>query len=465
MTGERGPEHAALTSAADEPGLFPKPNLGPGRLALPLCFVLALALLSAPLRGHVDDIDAQLYLVLARNLARDRAWLDLRFLPGLLPHFREHLPFGFWPGALAIRALGEWAVGPSYALLTLGSILIAAEIARERAGAWAALAAALVLGTCESIWQYGGRLLLEPPLLFFATASAALFLRERPRWVFAALCASLAVLVKGPFGLLPLAGVVLGRALVERSAGRLARGLVALLAAALPLALFLALADASWREGYLRDQLLASATGARSDGVTAFWFPLRVVVGRFWPGLPLVLVGLWQARRARSLQPLALACCAVLVALCLPHRKWGNHAYVAFPLLAALAGAAAAPFASRLLRPRGVTLTLTCAAALAWALSLGGLGRLVLPPPCVFSTALAAPLAPLAKGTPILLVSPRVELFAAAELAAERELVPWPACALPAQSEARVALAREPFTPQAPWREVTRAQGWVLLRQ
>ncbi len=435
-------------------------------MALWLALFIAAALLAAPWRGHVDDIDAQLYLVLARNLARDRAFFDLRFLPGLLPHFREHLPFGFWPAALAIRALGEWAVGPAYALLTLASILIAAEIARGVAGPWAAVAAALALGTCESIWQYGGRLLLEPPLLLCATAAAAFALRERPRWLFASVCAAAAVLIKGPFGLLPLAGVVLGRALVDRSPRLLLRGSLALLAATLPMALFLALAGTSWRQGYLRDQLFASATGARSDGVTVFWFPLRVVVGRFWPGLPLLAFGLWRARREASLQPLAIACAAVLFALCLPHRKWANHAYVAFPLLASLAGAGAAPLIERL-RPRALLAGLSCAAAVAWAASLCGLLRLVLQPPCPFSTELAEPLASLAPGAQILLISPapEVETLAAAELAAERDLLPTPETGLPAQSSVRWALAREGFVQKAPWREIARARGWVLLRQ
>jgi hypothetical protein len=79
----------------------------------------------------VDDIDAQLCRVVARNLAKDHAWFDLRYLPSLHPVFREHLPFGFWPAAAALRVFGEWAVDPLYAAMMLGAIACAGGIARR----------------------------------------------------------------------------------------------------------------------------------------------------------------------------------------------------------------------------------------------------------------------------------------------------------------------------------------------
>jgi hypothetical protein len=56
-----------------------------------------------------------------------------------------------------------------------------------------------------------------------------------------------------------------------------------------------------------------------------------VIKNRFWPGIPLVAYGLWRARRERQLQPLAIACILGALLLCVPARKWGNHAYVLFP--------------------------------------------------------------------------------------------------------------------------------------
>jgi 4-amino-4-deoxy-L-arabinose transferase-like glycosyltransferase len=425
------------------------------KAAWAFALLLSAALLAAPWWGHIDDVDAQLYLVVARNMARDHSWFDLRYLPGVFPRFREHLPFGFWPAAAAIRVFGEWAVAPLYAFLTLAAIVFAGRIARRTAGEWAGVAAVVLLGTCESIWQYGGRLLLEPPLLLFATAAAGAALADR--FVAAALLGATAALIKGPFGLLPLACVALAR--LDR------RALLAVVAAALPLALFLGIdPSGGWRSGYLHGQLLASASGARADGVTSWWFPLRVIVGRFWPGLPIALLGLWRARRDARLRPLAIACLLTAALLCLPHRKWGNHAYVAFPLLAALAGAAAGPLLEKL-RPRLVAATLAGAAALAWALALAGLGARVLQPPCPFSTGLRAPLDALHPRRPILVVAPNPDMLAIGELAAERDLVPWPEQHLPDPPTMPDAIARDETPVPHSWAVVAREGGWSVLRK
>ena len=388
--------------------------------------------------------------MLVRHLAQDKAWIDLRYLPGLLPHFRDHLPFGFWPGAAALRVFGEWAVQPCYALLTLLAIVAAARIAARLEGPWAGVATALALGTCESIWQYGGRVLLEPPLLLLTTLSVGAVLRPVPRWGLAALFAALAVLVKGPFGLLPLACVA--AALGPRAWLRCA---IACVAAAVPLALFL-WTHPSWEQGYLRDQLVASATGARLDGVLAWWFPLAVIAGRFWPGLPFAF---WGARRNRVL---AIACALGAALLCVPQRKWGNHAYVLFPLLAILAGVGAARLLERV--PRKLEI-LSAATALAWALCLAGAGRLVLQPPCVVA-ALAPQLSRLPRSSPVLVVSPRVEWMLIGELAEENDLVPWPESQLPDESRlAHHALVPRGTAVPEPWREIGSAAGWSLLQR
>jgi len=425
------------------------------KIARPVALLLCAALLAAPWWGHVDDVDAQLYLVVARHMARDHSWFDLRYLPGVFPRFREHLPFGFWPAAAAMRIFGEWAVGPMYALLTLASIAVAGRIARRAAGPSAEVAAIVLLGTCESIWQSGGRLLLEPPLLLFATAAAGAALADS--FVAAALLGGVAALIKGPFGLLPLACVAVAR--LDR------RALLAVAAAVSPLALFLWIdPGGGWRSGYLHGQLLASASGARADGVTAWWFPLRVVAGRFWPGLPFALWGLWRARGDARLRPLAISAVLIIALLCLPHRKWGNHAYVAFPLLAALAGAAAGPLLERV-RPRLVAAVMGGAAALAWVLALAGQGARVLQPPCVFSTGLSAPLDGLKPGRPILVVAPKPDLVAIGELAAERDLVPWPVPRLPNPPTIPDAVAREETPVPESWAVVGRRGGWAMLRR
>lgn len=423
------------------------------RIAWSSAFILCASLLAAPWRGHVDDLDAQIYLVVARNMARDHTWFDLRYLPSFFPVFREHLPFGFWPAAAAIRFAGEWAVNPLQALMMLGAIAASGLIARRLAGDWAGVSAVVLLGTCESIWQYGGRLLLEPPLLLFATAAAGAALADL--WVAAAALGAAATLIKGPFGLLPLACVCLVKARDWRATAAVA-GAVA------PFAVFL-LVDPSggWRGGYLETQILASAAGSRADGLSAWWYLLAVIVGRFWPGLPFLLAGLWRARKDPELRSIALACLLMAALFCLPFRKWGNHAYVAFPLFAALAGTFAAPLWKRFRRPHWL---LAASASAAIAASASGLGSLVLQPPCPFSTVLADALRSVPPRSPVLLVAPGAMWPAVARLAAERDLLPAPGHTLGGCTDAVYAVSRGVEIPED-WLTIGRGAGWSVLRR
>jgi 4-amino-4-deoxy-L-arabinose transferase-like glycosyltransferase len=425
----------------------------PERVAWASALVACAALIAAPWRGHVDDFDAQIYTVVARNMARDGSWFDLRLLPSLRPVFREHLPFGLWPAAAAIRVAPEWVVNPLYGLMTLGAIAASGIIARRLAGAWAGVAAVLLLGTCESIWQYGGRLLLDPPLFLFATAAACAALASRWRW--AALFGGLATLLKGPFGLLPLVCVAAVRLREWRAAAAVGAAIV-------PVAIFLAVdPGGGWRTGYLEAQLLASVTGGRADGIAAWWFPLAVVARRFWPGFPFLLLALWAARRNAALRPLLFACALLLAALCLPQRKWGNHTYVAFPLLAALAGAAAGPLVER------VSIAVRVAGSVALgvigsALSISGVGALVLQPPCAFSTTLRPALDRIAARSVVLMVG--AELQDMTTLAAERDLVPEPVPEIPLEAAVHDAIARGPVVLPSGWTIAARTGSLAVLR-
>jgi hypothetical protein len=415
------------------------------------CLAIA-ALLAVPWRTHVDDLDAQLYLVVARNIARHDAWFDLSFAPAFLSRFREHLPFGFWPAAAAIKLFGERAVNPVYAALTLASVIVAGRIAKRIAGNQAEIAALLLLGTCEIIWHYGGRPLLEPPLFFFSVLAAGAALAEE--WTLAACFGAAATLVKGPFGLLPLACAASAKIRNPKAA-------LAVAGAAVPLALFLFVdPGGGWRENYLYGQLLASASGQRADGIHLWWFPFSVIARRFWPGLPFVLLGLWQCRKDPRLRPLAWTCLAMAVLLCLPPRKWGNHSYVAFPLLGALAGCAAAAFR---MSPKTLAAWACGAAGAAVLFLASGLGARIMRPPCAFATSLAPGLDALPAGSPILVVSPEPDAPAMAELAAERDLAPVPAVSLTSTPSIFDAVAREGTEVPPAWKEIARGGGWLLL--
>jgi len=406
--------------------------------------VTAAALLAAPWAGHIDDTDAQLYQVLARNMAAARSWLEPGLPPGSSSPFREHLPFGLWPSVATVRLVGERVLPLAGAAFSLLTVLVVLTLAPGAGG----LAAALVLAATETFFLYGGRPRLDPPLILFATLAAVLVLRPRPHWVLATVAASLGALVKGPFGIAPFACAVVARAISERSTRTFLLGAAGTLLALAPAALFVWLADPSWRDRYLHAQVLASATGARSDGSTAWWAALASVGGRFWPGLPFALLAAFR-RRDRTL---ALTCALLLVALSLPVRKVWNHELVAYPLLALLAGEWLAPHVQRWSR------FLPVLAAVALAFAASGLGSRLLPPPCVASREFAEMLPE--AGTRVLVVSASPEWRTLAGLAAEQRLDPWPADRL--EGDARFALVREELFTAGPWRAVSRARGWVL---
>jgi hypothetical protein len=177
-----------------------------------------------------------------------------------------------------------------------------------------------------------------------------------------------------------------------------------------------------------------------------------------------VLVAAWLARRNLRLRPLLFTCLSMALFLCLPARKWGNHTYVTFPLLGALAGCGTAPLLQRL-QPRAIAAGSIVLAALACVFLASGLGRRVMRPPCVFSTALAPALDALPRGSPILVATPLPDDAAVAELAAERGLEPFPVRALPLDGSISAAVATQGVQPAGAWRQVASGGGWQLLQR
>ncbi len=446
-------------------------------------------------RGHVDDGDAQLYLVVARHLAEDHAWLNTRYLPAVYPQFREHLPFGLWPSAVAIRLFGDGSVGILSLVIALATLALVAWMGKRLAGWEAGLVALLILGATASFFETGSRPRLDGPLVLLATAASAPVLFggiRRSGWLAAVLLGAAATLVKGPFGLLPLGAAVAARATVERSARLFLFGTIAVLAAAVPAAAFLLLnhyvGDDTWWVGYFHNQLIASLMGRRTDGVEPWWFQLRTVGGRFWPGLPFAVLGLLRAggvrvpggqesgiddaERVRAARLLALHGALLLVGLCLPSRKVWNHALVAYPALALLGGVGGSDLVAWLvqgkLRRRVFQASLIALCAGVWVAAVSGFGTRLLPPPCVAASDFRADLDALPRNASVLIVSRDPDWRLIASLAAERDLNPVPIADWSGDSDhASLALVQEGEAASAPpgWRETARSRGWVVFRR
>lgn len=462
----------------DPPLTLPR-NLSrrPEDIAQLAALALGFALLLAPWFGHFDDTDAQLYQVVARKMAARRTWLDPAYLDHLYPRYREHLPFGIWPFAAAIALFGEpaaRAVAALFSLATLGGVALAA---RRLLGAWPAVLATLVLATTDTFFRYGGETRLDPLLVLLANAAAWPILvgpASRRSWFVASGIASLAMLIKGPFGLVPFLAAACARAWADRSLRPMLYGMGGAAAACLPLMGFLLLDDirwhAGWWDGFFRSQLLSSATGARPDGNKQFWYPLATVAGRFWPGLPFMVLGIGAFRRSRAVASVGVFSAAMLIELCIPGRKVWNHALVAYPGLSILAGAGCLP-ALEWIRQRGKAVAAAvCAVSLAGIVAAPFIGRLVDGTPCIGSTEFAPALDALGPGEAILVVSQPTSWRTLASLSAERQLEPVPLAKLSAAGEppAKLAIVETDIlsagTPEG-WDELLRARGWVLLQR
>ncbi|OJH42447.1 hypothetical protein BON30_04435 [Cystobacter ferrugineus] len=446
---------------------------------------------------HTDLGDSQLYQVISRHMVEDGSWLAPRYVPDVHPRFFEHLPFGFWPFALVIRLFGEPALFPLCVAFSLGTLLLTSNVARRTAGTWAGVSAMLALSIPDGFFTRAGQPFLEPLLLLLATGSAIPLLLGVPRprdWLWSGVLAALACAVKGPFGLLPLAGAAVARAFVERSFRVLVIGTLVGIAATVPTVLFL-VTHPDWWEGYVRHQVLASASGARTDGQLAWYIPFRTVLSRFWPGLPLLMAGgvlaLGRPARAfRALLPegtrdeegvrrtarvLLLASLFVLTALCIPGRKVWNHSLVAFPLLAMLVGVGVGPWLeSRLASPeraRAATRGLVVLALVILVASVAGAGRPLFPRRCPLAGALGPASTDVPVGAPVLVVSPSHEWTTVAAFAVERRWSPWRLTELGENltgesSRARVAFVADGAPVSDPsWSEVGRDGRWRLLRR
>ena len=357
-------------------------------------------------------------------------------------------------------------------------------------GFFAGLAGLLVLALTESFFHYGGLVHLDRLLLLFTIASVLPLCTLEPagkrRHALAALFAALATLVKGPFGLLPLAALVLARAVALRRPRELFEGAATIAAALLPAAAFLSsdglAGDGTWVRGYLLDQVLASATGARLDQGHGP-LPLATVLGRFWPGLPFAAWALFTGARdlvrgqRTAAALLAVLSIVLLALLSLPGRRSWHHTLIAFAPLSMLAAVAAGPLLERLCATSrrtwiavGGLAALTIAALVSLRLGLGArlVGTQCLVPPALVAS--------LPGGTNLAVVSPEPDWKAVALLAAEHDLQPWPMVAVskdgtlpmagvPAQPIPRIAVAlvrSDAPSPPPPWHEVQRATDWTV---
>lgn len=421
--------------------------------------LLAAACLALEASAHRDDTDASLYTVVARNLAADGTWTALRYTENVHPQYREHLPFGLWPSAVVVRTLGERALPWLSAAWTLGAIALLMKLGRRLFTPTIGVLAGFVLTTTHQFIVAGALHRLDPPLLFFSLLSVLPLLTAPPSarsFALSAAASAIAVAIKGPFGLVLPAAATVARALTERRASWLVFGAATGLVALVPAGLFLATAGDDWWTGYVQAQLLASASGARSDGTGNPLFPWVAIGAHFWPWL----VALPLALRPKH-EPWRRALLWVLVAvvvLMLPGRKLSHHVLLVFPGLSLLV-AVALPVERLSARAARLAMGLIAVAALA-AVAFVPQGR------AVSCSDFGAVLAQQPSGTRVLVVSSGSPWREVGVLAAELRLRPWLESSVDAApADVLLAVVSEDRAPTSGWRTVGRARGWLLLQR
>ncbi len=258
----------------------------------------------------------------AREMLAERSWISPTL--GGAPRFAKPA-FVYWlmAGAYAALGVGETAARLPSAVAALLLVLVQYAFARWALGPEVAWRAALVLLLSIEYVAIGRMALTDATLALWTTAAAYGFLRgwlgapPRGRWyALAWIAAGLAVLTKGPVGLLvPLGGILAYLALAGglRQAWREAwplRGLGLLLLVAAPwyLAMF-------WLHGWdyaarargeTLGRVLRPVTGP--GGTALFYLPV-LLVGFFpWSAfLPEAVVGALREARARARQNRAAA--------------------------------------------------------------------------------------------------------------------------------------------------------------
>ena len=314
------------------------------------------------------DADEPAYAGAAREMLERGDWIT--------PHFNGRLRFDkpilfYWLIGLSYRLLGvsEFAVRCWSALAGVVLVLLVAWAGRRWFGERAGLSAGLALAA-NPLAALLGRAAVTDMLLTLCMTVALLAALEAlggaaertGRWVALGWGAmALAVLVKGPVGLLIPVLVLGGTAVVLREArptlGRLLpwQGPALFLALTVPwYALVLAANGRAFIDGFVIKHHLGRFTGVVSSHAGPLWYYLPVLLIGFFPWSAFVPRSLWAAalvarrRRAGTSAERVVVACAVWVGtvflfFSLAATKLPSYLFPAFPALALLVGALGQP--------------------------------------------------------------------------------------------------------------------------
>jgi 4-amino-4-deoxy-L-arabinose transferase-like glycosyltransferase len=306
--------------------------------------VVALAWL---LPDPIIDVDPAQYADVAARLARSGDWLHLRDFNG---PFVNKPPLAMWLQAGCMLVLGPTPVAARFPSLVLALLLVLATwwLGLELGGRDLARRAALFVACSVPVFVMVADPKVDLALTVFSALAVAAFLaaRRRGAWVIVGWgCTALAVLSKGPIGLV-LVGAAVVPSRPTRTWWHLA-GLLSGVALAVP---FYAAQGGDdrwyllWAQGpgrlFSLPNGVASLPGSEFHDSTTPLFVLHTALWAWLPMTPAVLLSLWRRQGPRELWWWLAVTCGVIA---LARFKLPQYLFWATPTAAVLAAGVEVP--------------------------------------------------------------------------------------------------------------------------
>ncbi|MCE5271081.1 glycosyltransferase family 39 protein [bacterium] len=328
------------------------------------------ALLYLPNLGgyRLFDVDEPRYAATAQRMVQSGDWC-VPYFNGEYRFEKPVLTYWLIGGAIVLLGDGEAAARFPAAACATGTVLLTCLLGTRLLAPGAGLAAGMALALSLQFLALGRMALTDMPLTFFFSACLALFLladrepdrkRARLHWLGAFLACGLAVLTKGPVGLVLPAAIV---GVYWLAAGRLRQGLKSVpwisgtllfLAVCLPWYLLVNLRS-DWeffRVFIIRHniQRFAGEVAPGGQHVEPFWYYLPLLVAGAWPwsffSLQAIASPIRQflrsTRAERTAQPMLFPlvwCLGVVLFFSVARAKLPTYITPAFPPLMLLLAA------------------------------------------------------------------------------------------------------------------------------
>jgi 4-amino-4-deoxy-L-arabinose transferase-like glycosyltransferase len=305
--------------------------------------ILAVTLLFAHLGKPALHFDEAIYAQLSKETVQLNDWLT--------PHWNgrtwfQKSPAYFWITALFFKAFGAtefWARFPS-ALSGLGVLLLSFLIARRLYNATAGVLAVLILLSSQLFVYYARFGGTDTMLTFFIVLAVYAYLRtaeDERYWVLAAAGCAMALMVKGPAGVVAPAGLGITVAIDRRFASTVRSkwlwigvGVAVAIVAPWHLLMYQKHGDA-FITGYIITHVINRAKTNLNEFQRGYGFYFTVLKDFFSPWVYILPFGLIFSWRARSLVMLVLGL-FVFVLYTLAQTKFQWYILPAIPAFAVI---------------------------------------------------------------------------------------------------------------------------------